>query len=118
MQSINQAIDSGDGVFIGGKHLRYKNNTPKTMTTSFSNESIDQELQIIDLSMVCGGGKEAKTKVGKWIEKTFGDGDGTHTGGDYVDEGIKILGAIIVGKGGSKVHQAPGSDDPGPGVWH
>ena len=59
MPVITQAIDSRDGVFIGGKCLRYKHNTLKTMTTSttsFFNESIDQELDLDGLSSVTGGG--------------------------------------------------------------
>ena len=59
IQVLTQAIDSRDGVFIGGKCLRYKHNTLKTMTTSttsFVNESIDQELDLDGLSSVTGGG--------------------------------------------------------------
>ena len=59
MPIITSTIDSRDGVFIGGKHLRYKHNTLKTMTTSttsFFNESIDQELDLDGLSSVTGGG--------------------------------------------------------------
>ena len=58
MPVITSAIDSRDGVFIGGKHLRYTHNTLKTMntsTTSFINESIDQELDLDGLSSVTGG---------------------------------------------------------------
>ena len=47
-----------------------------------------------------------------------GDGDGTHEGSDYIDEAIKVVDAIIAGKGGSNVHQPPGSEEPGPGVLH
>ena len=43
-------------MFIGGKHLRYTHNILKTMTTSFINESIDQELDLDGLSSVTGGG--------------------------------------------------------------
>ena len=46
-------------MFIGGKHLRHTHNTLKTMTTSttsFFNESIDQELDLDGLSSVTGGG--------------------------------------------------------------
>ena len=55
MVVITQAIDSGDGVFIGGQHLRYTHNTLTTMTTSFINESIDQELSIEELGQANGG---------------------------------------------------------------
>ncbi len=44
------------------------------MTSSFIQETTDRELQIIDYSMVSSGGKDTKTKVGKWIEKPLGDG--------------------------------------------
>ena len=40
------------------------------------NEITDQELDLITLTTISGGGKEAKTKIGKWVEKTFGNGDG------------------------------------------
>ena len=39
----------------GGTNLRYTNNTLKTMTTSFFNESIDQELTIEELGQASGG---------------------------------------------------------------
>ena len=55
MQDITQAIDSRDGVFIGGRNLRYIQNTLKTMTTSFINEITDQELQLVDLQDMNGG---------------------------------------------------------------
>ena len=42
-------------MFIGGKYLRYTHNTLKTMTTSFINESIDQELSIEQLEQAAGG---------------------------------------------------------------
>ena len=45
--------------------------------------------------MVSGGGKEAKMKVGKRIEKTLRDGDGMHEGSDYIDEAIKVVRAIV-----------------------
>ena len=55
MPVITSAIDSGEGVFIGGRNLRYIQNTLKTMTTSFINEITDQELQCIDLQDMNGG---------------------------------------------------------------
>ena len=55
MQGITQAIDSRDGVFIGGTNLRHTKNTLKTMSTSFYNESIDQELSIKELGQAAGG---------------------------------------------------------------
>ena len=84
-------------------------------STALINEITDQELDLVTLTAICGGGKQAKKKVGKWIEKTFGNGDGEHTVGDYADEAIKII-TIIAGSAG--VHQEPGTEDPGPGVWH
>ena len=84
-------------------------------STARINETTDQELDLATLTAICGGGKQAKKKVGKWIEKTFGNGDGEHTFGDYADEAIKII-TIIAGSAG--VHQEPGTEDPGPGVLH
>ena len=86
-----------------------------TQSTALINEITDQELDLATLTEISGGCKKAKTKVGKWIEKTFGNGDGDHTLGDYADEAIKII-TIIAGSAG--VHQQPGTDDPGPGVLH
>ena len=42
-------------MFIGGRNLRYRHNTLKTMTTSFTNEIADQELQLTDLQDMNGG---------------------------------------------------------------
>ena len=56
MVVITYAINSRDGVFIGGKKtLRSTQNTLKTMTTSFYNETIDQELTIEELGQANGG---------------------------------------------------------------
>ena len=53
MPVITSAIDSGDGVFIGGKHLH---NTFKPMTNSaFISENVDQELSLTDLQTANGG---------------------------------------------------------------
>ena len=71
--------------------------------------AVSTDLQLTDLTTVFGGGKKAKTKVGKWMEKTFGDGDGEHEGSDYVDEFIKVI-TIIAGSGGN-VHQPPGEEN-------
>ena len=57
-------------------------------------------------------------KVGKRIEKTLRDGDGMHEGSDYIDEAIKVVRAIVVGKGVSSVHQHPGIENPGPVIWY
>ena len=46
IQVITQAIDSGDGVFIGGKHLHY-NFKPMT----------NNELTLDQLTAISGGGK-------------------------------------------------------------
>ena len=93
--------------------------THKTMTQSIARiDAIqDQELDFETLMTISGGGKEAKTKVGKWFEKTFGNGDGEHTFGDYADEIGAIIIAIGKKKGGS-VHQPPGSEEPEIGTWH
>ena len=89
--------------------------THKTMTQSIARiDAIqDQELDFDTLMAISGGGKEAKTKVGKWFEKTFGNGDGD----DYADEIGAIIIAIGKKKGGS-VHQLPGSEEPEIGTWH
>ena len=71
------------------------------------------ELTLDQLQSISGGGKEAKTKLGKWVERTFGDGDGEHEGKDYVDEAIKVSTIIVLG-----VHQPPREKDPRPGVWY
>ena len=83
--------------------------------TARINEITDQELDLATLTAISGGGKKAKTKAGKWIEKTFGNGDGKHTFGDYADEAVKIFKFIAKNTG---VHQEPGTEDPGPGVLH
>ena len=66
MVVITSAVDSGDGVFIGGQHLRYTHNTLTTMTTSFINESIDQELSIEELGQA-NGGSVAALLVGVYL---------------------------------------------------
>ena len=48
----------------------------------------------------------------------LGDADGTRGGSDFIDEATKVVDAIIAGNGGSSVHQPPGSEEPGTGVWH
>ena len=83
--------------------------------TALINDITEQELDLATLAAISGGGKKAKTKAGKWIEKTFGNGDGDHTFGDYADEAIKVI-EIIAGSAG--VHQEPGTEGPGPGVLH
>ena len=88
------------------------------MTTSFMVERTDQVMEVIDLTMVSGCDNEAQTTVGKWIEKTLGDGGRTHEDSDYVDEAIKVVGAMIAGQGCSNVHQPPGSENPASGVWY
>ncbi|WP_115119102.1 hypothetical protein [Synechococcus sp. UW105] len=84
-------------------------------STALINEITDQELDLVTLTAICGGGKKAEKKIGKWIEKTFGNGDGVHTFGDYADEAVKIFKFIAKNTG---VHQEPGTEDPGPGVLH
>ena len=48
-------LGAKDGVFIGGKHLRYTHNTLKTMTNSFFSDQVDQELSLDDMKSVNGG---------------------------------------------------------------
>ena len=95
--------------------LTHTTHKPMIQSTVLINEITDQELDLATLTEISGGGKKAKTKAGKWIEKTFGNGDGEHTVGDYADEAIKII-KYIAGRTG--VHQQPGTEDPGPGVLH
>ena len=68
---------------------------PMTQSTALINEITDQELDLATLTEISGGGKKAKKKFGKWVEKTFGNGDGVHTFGDYADELVKIAGILI-----------------------
>ena len=67
MLVIPQVIDSRDVVFIGGQHLRYTHNTLTTMTTSFINESIDQELSIEELGQANGGSAAVGLAVGVYL---------------------------------------------------
>ena len=60
--------------------------------------------------------QKSQEKVGKWIEKTFGNGDGEHTFSDYADDVLKVVG-ILVGASGV-FNKTPGSEGPGPGVLH
>jgi len=86
-----------------------------TQSTALINEITDQELDLATLTEISGGGKKAKKKFGKWVEKTFGNGDGEHTFSDYADDVLKVVGILV---GASGVHQEPGSEGPGPGVLH
>ena len=47
-----------------------------------------------------------------------GDADGTHRGSDFIDEVIKVVDAIIAGKGVRNVYQPSDSEESGPGDWH
>ena len=81
----------------------------KPMSTTFTTDFTDHELQLNELAAISGGkgkkgkkdkkdkgkGKEAKKPFGKWIEKTFGDGDGRHEVDDYADEAIAIITVLI-----------------------
>ena len=56
---ITWVIDSRDGVYIGGKHLRHNSHNSKTMTTNtiqaqFVADNVDEELSIDQLSDVNG----------------------------------------------------------------
>ena len=62
--------------------------------------------------MLSGAGKEVKAKVGKWIEKIFGDGAVMNEPGDCFDEAIKVVGSNIAANSGSNVHHPPGSEEP------
>ena len=89
------------------------------MTNSLTTDCIDQELQLDALATISGGGKQAKTKVGQWIERTLGDGDGTHEGSDYADDVSNFVGKVvgtIFFKKAIGVHNPPGEDGPRPGV--
>ena len=87
MQGITQAIDSGDGVFIGGKHLHY-NFKPMT----------NNELTLDQLTAISGGvamGADGSTCTDRLIWKNMKD---------------------IFGAGKSIVHpqyRIGGSSDPG-----
>ena len=102
MVVITSAIDSRDGVFIGGKHPRYTHNTLKTMTTSFFSDQIDQELSLDDMKSVNGGliglpfaaagiliattvkdiaeGEELGTSLGEVIDDLVGGDEGSGNG--------------------------------------
>ena len=69
-----------------------------TMTYStFQNEAVDEALSLEELNDINGAGamdwlREKAKKVGDWVEKTFGDGDGVHEWeDDYRDEWEKIF---------------------------
>ena len=96
-------------------HLTHTKHKTMAQSIALINEITDQELDLSTLTTISGGGKEAKTKIGKWVEKTFGNGDGEHELSDYADEGVKFL-KFLAGSAG--VHQEPGTEDPGPGVLH
>ena len=101
------------------KQSSFNNFTHNTLKTMTNNELTLDQLQIIS-GGGDGEGREAKTKIGKWIEKKLGDGDGTHEGSDYSDEVKKFGGSMlgtIIGKAVFGVHQPPGEAGPGPGVW-
>ena len=89
------------------------------MTNSLTTDCIDQELQLDALTTISGGGKQAKTKFGQWLERTLGDGDGTHEGSDYADDVGKFFGKVVGTidfKKATGVHNPPGEDGPRPGV--
>ncbi len=57
----------------------------------------DMELTPEQLAFITGGGllswiKKTAKKVGDWIERTFGDGDGKHEISDYIDEIKDLIG--------------------------
>ena len=70
MQGITQAIDSGDGVFIGGKHLH---NTFKPMT---NNELTLDQLTAISGGVTMGPGGSTCTDrhLTKFLKKLLGSG--------------------------------------------
>ena len=61
MQDITSALDSKDGVFIGGIHLHHNF---KPMTNSFISETMDQELALADMETLNGGTFGAGVLVG------------------------------------------------------
>jgi len=72
------------------------------MSTTFTTDFTDHELQLNELSSICGGkkdkkvkGKEAKKPFGKWLERTFGDGDGRHEVDDYADELLAVATVLL-----------------------
>ena len=104
MQGITQAIDSGDGVFIGGKHLHYNFKPMTTSTTSFFNESIDQEIDLASLSQMQGAG--VLEWIGDKAEKTvafYSGWAGAVAGGASLDKGAYDAGvnAGIISSGSS-----------------
>ena len=57
----------------------------------------DMELTPEQLAFITGGGllswiKKTAKKVGDWIERTLGDGDGVHEWDDYKDEIKDLIG--------------------------
>ena len=67
MQGITQAIDSRDGVFIGGITSAFTSHTThETMTISLTQESINQELGLDELRLA-NGGSAAALAVGIYL---------------------------------------------------
>ena len=102
-------------MFIGGKHLRYKHNTLKTMTTSttsFFNESIDQEIDLASLSQMQGAGIREW-----WAQRPTSVGEALDTAIDYYlgDTADAISSNTRRQQGDTGVYSPPdqeGSDDP------
>ena len=53
MPGMTLSINSGDGVFIGGKHLHH--NFKSMSNSAFTSENVDQELSLTDLQTANGG---------------------------------------------------------------
>ncbi len=87
--------------------------------TNITFDSFDQELSLDDLNTISGGKngkgwakvKAGAKKVGDFIERTLGDGDGKHEfWDDYADDVFKAV-VIVAGGGGNNVWGGPSEGD-------
>ena len=94
---ITQSSDCGDGVYIGETpppHLKPMTNT---------------ELTLDQLQQVKGGLLSAGEVFDFWVDVFLGDTiDDIKSSADKVKKMEKE----------NSVHQPPGTEDPGPGVWY
>lgn len=68
IQGITQAIDSRDGVFVGGITSAFTSHTThETMTISLTQESINQELSLDELRLANGGSAAVGLAVGVYL---------------------------------------------------
>ena len=104
MQVITSAIDSGDGVFIGGNHLHY--NFKPMSNSAFTSENVDQELSLTDLQTANGGFfLLLVSALLPGVANAPAPGDDTYT----------KPGLLEVAKTGSTLGEP---DDKAPGVWN